>query len=60
MSISIISVHRETGNIDFKIIYRIIKVCLVYGYDINTLLFNNSDNVRQFRHDTTYIIMQTS
>ena len=28
----------------------IIKVCFFYGYDINTTLFNNSDNVRQFRH----------
>ena len=46
MSISIIPVERETGNIDFKIIYRAIKVCLAYGYDINTMLFNNSDNAR--------------
>ena len=46
MSISIIPVQRESGNIDLKIIYRAIKVCLVYGYDINTMLFNNSDNVQ--------------
>ena len=46
MSISIIPVQRETGNIHFKIIYRGIKMWLVYGYEINTILFNNSDNVR--------------